>query len=136
MDKKWTLRELAAEAGVPERTIRFYISRGLVDPPLRAGRGAAYGARHLDRLREIRTLQARGMPLAEISRLETGRQRRRPAGASRPLGLVELFRKRRCHGLRPGRCGPLARQAHPGRPGRVRGPGRPAKKHIGKGGKS
>ncbi len=72
MDKKWTLRELAAEAGIPERTIRFYISRGLVAPPLKAGRGAAYDARHLDRVREIRTLQAKGMPLAEIARLGTG----------------------------------------------------------------
>jgi len=67
MNKEWTLRELAAETGVPERTIRFYISRGLVDPPLRGGRGAAYGAGHKARLEAIRELQAKGMMLAEIS---------------------------------------------------------------------
>ena len=69
MTKEWTLRELAAESGVPERTIRFYISKGILDPPLRGGRGAAYGPGHLTRLREIRGLQARGLMLAEIARL-------------------------------------------------------------------
>jgi DNA-binding transcriptional MerR regulator len=67
MKKEWTLRELAADTGVPERTIRFYISRGLVDPPLRGGRGAAYGAGHKARLEDIKKLQAKGMMLAEIS---------------------------------------------------------------------
>jgi len=69
MTKELTLRELAAESGLPERTIRFYISRGLLDPPLRGGRGAAYGPDHLARLQEIRTLQAKGLMLAEIARL-------------------------------------------------------------------
>jgi DNA-binding transcriptional MerR regulator len=69
MTKEWTLRELAEESGVPERTIRFYISKGILDPPLRGGRGAAYGPDHLARLREIRGLQAKGMMLAEIARL-------------------------------------------------------------------
>jgi len=66
-DRERTLRELAAETGVPERTIRFYISRGLMDPPLRGGRGAAYGASHKARLEEIRKLQAGGLMLAEIA---------------------------------------------------------------------
>ena len=69
MTKEWTLRELAAESGVAERTIRFYISKGILDPPLRGGRGAAYGRDHLARLREIRNLQARGLMLADIARL-------------------------------------------------------------------
>ena len=68
MTKEWTLRELAAESGVPERTIRFYISKGILGPPLRGGRGAAYGPGHLTRLREIRGLQARGLMLAELAK--------------------------------------------------------------------
>jgi DNA-binding transcriptional MerR regulator len=67
MKKEWTLRELAAGTGVPERTIRFYISRGLVDPPLKAGRGAAYGAGHKARLEGIKKLQAKGLMLGEIA---------------------------------------------------------------------
>ncbi len=70
-EKERTLRELAAETGVSERTIRFYISRGLVDPPLRGGRGAAYGAAHKARLEEIRKLQAKGLMLAEIAHVLT-----------------------------------------------------------------
>ena len=69
MIKEWTLRELAAESGIPERTIRFYISKGILDPPLRGGRGATYGPDHLTRLREIRGLQAKGLMLADIARL-------------------------------------------------------------------
>lgn len=69
MSKELTLRDLAAASGVPERTIRFYISRGILDPPLRGGRGAAYGPDHLTRLREIRYLQAKGLMLTEIARL-------------------------------------------------------------------
>jgi len=69
MTKEWTLRELAAESGIAERTIRFYISKGILDPPLRGGRGAAYGPDHLARLREIRDLQAKGLMLADIARL-------------------------------------------------------------------
>ena len=65
--KEWTLRELASKTGVPERTIRFYISRGLVAPPLRAGRDAAYGEQHRARIELIRAMQAKGMMLAEIS---------------------------------------------------------------------
>jgi DNA-binding transcriptional MerR regulator len=67
MEKEWTLRELAAEAGVPERTIRFYISRGLLDPPLRGGRGAAYGEKHKQGIEAIRRLQAQGLMLSEIA---------------------------------------------------------------------
>ncbi len=66
-DRKWTLLELAAEAGIPARTVRFYIARGLLPGPAGAGRGAAYGEAHLERLRQIRSLQERGMMLAEIS---------------------------------------------------------------------
>ncbi|MBP7705692.1 MAG: MerR family transcriptional regulator [Candidatus Aminicenantes bacterium] len=65
--KEWTLRELAAETGATERTIRFYISRGILPPPLRAGRGAAYGEEHRARIEDIRRLQAQGLTLAEVA---------------------------------------------------------------------
>jgi DNA-binding transcriptional MerR regulator len=63
-----SLSQLAAEAGIPARTVRFYIARGLLDGPEVAGRGAAYGPGHLERLRLIRELQSRGLTLAEIGR--------------------------------------------------------------------
>ena len=68
MEGERTLAELAEAAGIPARTIRFYIARGLLDGPLKAGRGAVYTAEHLARLEKIKTLQAEGRMLAEIGR--------------------------------------------------------------------
>jgi DNA-binding transcriptional MerR regulator len=62
-----TLRELAEEVGVPPRTIRFYISRGLLDGPLIAGRRARYGTDHVERLKKIRALQQDGLTLNAIA---------------------------------------------------------------------
>ena len=63
-----TLAELADASGIPARTVRFYIARGLLDGPEVAGRGAAYGPGHLERLNKIRELQQRGLTLAEVAR--------------------------------------------------------------------
>jgi len=63
------LIELAERSGVAPRTIRLYITRGLLPGPRRRGRAAAYGAEHLERLQEIRRLQQQGQTLHEISRL-------------------------------------------------------------------
>jgi DNA-binding transcriptional MerR regulator len=62
-----TLAELAEKCGLPGRTIRFYIARGLLPGPGKAGRGATYGEKHLERLREIERLQGQGMTLGEIA---------------------------------------------------------------------
>lgn len=67
-DRRLSLAELAEESGVPARTIRYYIARGLLEGPETAGRGASYGERHLERLRQIRELQGKGLTLAEIAR--------------------------------------------------------------------
>ncbi len=70
MDKRTAeemkLSELAERAGVPARTIRLYISRGLLPGPLRSGRKAAYGPHHLAILKRIKELQHKGLTLAEI----------------------------------------------------------------------
>ena len=85
MEESWTileLAELAAEAlaasepaqangrvrEVPnERLVRWYVTVGLVDPPLsRRGRIAQYGRRHLLQLVAVKRRQAEGRSLAEI----------------------------------------------------------------------
>jgi len=66
-NRTWTLAELAAKAGMTRRTVRYYIARGLLPGPAGAGRGARYGAGHLERLLEIRRLQDRGLTLDEIA---------------------------------------------------------------------
>jgi DNA-binding transcriptional MerR regulator len=65
--REWSLAELAREVGLPARTVRFYIGRGLVPGPEKAGRGATYGPEHLERLGEIQRLQGEGLTLAEIA---------------------------------------------------------------------
>ena len=66
MSKSKTLAELSEESKIPARTIRFYIARGLLDGPVKAGRGAVYTAEHLARLEKIKELQAEGRMLAQI----------------------------------------------------------------------
>jgi DNA-binding transcriptional MerR regulator len=61
------ITELEAHSGVPRRTIRLYISRGLLAGPLKSGRDAVYGKEHLNRLLEIRKLQSDGLTLREIA---------------------------------------------------------------------
>src|SRR5437879_13883356 len=71
-----TFAGLAAKAGLPGRTIRFYIAKGLLPGPVKAGRGATYGKEHLETLRSIKASQARGMTLSEISRMVAGESQR------------------------------------------------------------
>lgn len=61
------MAELAEKAGVPARTIRYYISLNLLDGPVQSGRGARYTAEHLKRIVEIGRLQREGLSLAEIA---------------------------------------------------------------------
>jgi len=72
MSNSKTLAELSEESGIPARTIRFYIARGLLDGPVKAGRGAVYTAEHLVRLEKIKQLQAEGRMLAEIAHYLNG----------------------------------------------------------------
>ncbi|MDQ6698850.1 MAG: helix-turn-helix domain-containing protein [Acidobacteriota bacterium] len=74
MSEAKTLAELAEASGIPARTIRFYIARGLLMGPVKAGRGAEYSAEHLARLEKIKKLQAEGRMLAEIAPLLDGRE--------------------------------------------------------------
>ena len=63
----FTLAELAEETQIPRRTIRYYIARGLLPGPEKAGRNSVYGPDHLERLRRIVELQSEGLTLAEIT---------------------------------------------------------------------
>jgi DNA-binding transcriptional MerR regulator len=62
----YSLHHLADLAEVTPRTVRYYISQGLLPSPSQVGPGARYGDRHLDRIRLIKLLQREHLPLAEI----------------------------------------------------------------------
>ena len=64
-----TIDDLAAAAGLPSRTIRFYQSQGLLPKPELRGRVAIYGSLHLERLRLVAELQDRGLQIKAIAAL-------------------------------------------------------------------
>lgn len=61
-----SIGELSERADVTRRTIRFYIQRGLLSPPLGGGRGSHYTQAHLERLLAVKRLQELGIPLEVI----------------------------------------------------------------------
>ena len=67
-----TLAEIAETSGLPARTVRFYITRGLLNGPAKGGRIADYTAEHVVRLQRIQRLQADGHTLLEIGRILSG----------------------------------------------------------------
>jgi DNA-binding transcriptional MerR regulator len=87
VDALWTLPELVAEvaariAALPapkngqvravpdERTVRYYVTLGLLDrPSAMRGRTALYGPRHVAQVVAIKRLQAMGRSLSEIQQL-------------------------------------------------------------------
>jgi len=72
------LAELARISGIPPRTIRLYITRGLLMGPRQRGRAAAYDQEHLQRLKEIRKRQQQGHTLHEIAQSLTQGDRTLP----------------------------------------------------------
>ncbi|HEY7916225.1 MAG TPA: MerR family transcriptional regulator [Acidimicrobiales bacterium] len=66
------VEQLSLSSGESVDTIRYYQSKGLLEPPRRQGRVAWYHDGHLERLTRIRSLQQRGFTLATIVRLVNG----------------------------------------------------------------
>ncbi len=62
----YKLNELAHEAGVSVRTVRYYVQRGLLQAPPFRGSDTVYTQAHLRRLKAIRLLQQRHFPLDAI----------------------------------------------------------------------
>lgn len=61
-----SIEELARQADVPVRTIRYYITEGLLPGPGSRGKNAVYSEEHLLRLLLIRRLTEQHVPLVEI----------------------------------------------------------------------
>lgn len=66
-EPRFTLHELEEASGMPRRTIRLYVSRGLVPPALGRGRSSYYTRRHLEALAQIGDYRSRGLSLDEIA---------------------------------------------------------------------
>ena len=66
--REYTISELAEEAGVSTRTIRYYVSEGLLPPPVGSGPTSRYTSDHREQLAIIDRLKAQYLPLREIRR--------------------------------------------------------------------
>ena len=67
-DADYSIADLARLTGLSVRTVRYYLSQGLIPASGESGPGAHYGQGHLDRLQLIKRLQAEYLPNAEILR--------------------------------------------------------------------
>ncbi|HEX2312439.1 MAG TPA: MerR family transcriptional regulator [Thermomonospora sp.] len=79
-DQQYRIEELAREAGIPVRTLRYYQERRLLPPPRREGRVALYSPAHLERLRLITALLERGYRLDGIEELLAAWEQGRDVG--------------------------------------------------------
>ena len=69
---RYRVEQLASACDVSVDTVRYYQSRGLLPPPEREGRVAWYGPDHVERIREVRSLQRKGLTLVAIDRALNG----------------------------------------------------------------
>jgi DNA-binding transcriptional MerR regulator len=85
--------QLAEAAGVTRRTIRYYVSLGLLPPGEEDGARRLYDERHLHRLAVIRRMKDAFLPLEEIRRrLEAGDEMDAPASPP-PPGITLCMRE-------------------------------------------
>jgi DNA-binding transcriptional MerR regulator len=69
---RYRVEQLSAACAVSVDTVRYYQTLGLLPAPVREGRVAWYGPEHVERIREVRTLQSKGLTLAAIKRVVRG----------------------------------------------------------------
>jgi len=84
MDERMlSIRELAREAGVSSKTLRYWETRGLLPPPRRTHTNyRLYGETDLERVLFIRKAQSLGFTLAEIRQVfDLARSRKAPCDA-------------------------------------------------------
>lgn len=96
----YTLEGLEGASMVSARTIRYYISQGLVPPPVTVGRNATYsGEKHLSALLRITELKSQGMSLEAIKQAMDPKNqgpalpRLQPWGVMQPTDDVAVFIK-------------------------------------------
>jgi len=71
IQEEYLIHELSEQAGVTVRTIRYYTDQGLLPQPIIRGKYAYYTSEYLDRLKLIRRLKEKYLPLREIYKTMT-----------------------------------------------------------------
>ena len=85
-----SLDQLSSLAGATPRTVRFYISQGLLDRPVGSKRGAHYTRRHLEQLLLVRRWTDAGLSLERVRELIAGAPEDPPPRAP-AAGSVEVW---------------------------------------------
>ena len=65
-ERRYTIDELSQLTGVPPRTVRLYVQRGLVPPAAGRGRGSHYGDEHLAGIQRVQDLKRAGKTLDDV----------------------------------------------------------------------
>jgi len=89
-DRRYSADELATLAGVPRRTLRYYIQLGLVDRPIGETRAAYYTWVHLHQLLEIRRLTEQGFSLERVQELLAQGDDPPPAAVAARAGSISV----------------------------------------------
>ena len=89
-DRRYSADELATLAGVPRRTLRYYIQLGLVDRPVGETRAAYYTWQHLRQLLEVRRLTEQGFSLERVQELLARGDEPPPAAAAPRAGSISV----------------------------------------------
>lgn len=87
---RFTLAELEDSSGVPERTIRFYISNGLVSQARGKGRSRYFTSEHLRELEYVAKQRAQHFSIDEIRAQMVRETEAEPAAAGEPWERVYL----------------------------------------------
>jgi len=88
--ERFSIDELSTLAGVTPRTVRYYITEGLVTRPQGEKRGAHYLRRHLEQLLLIRRWTNAGLSLERVRELIAGAPED-PAPRRAPPGSIEVW---------------------------------------------
>jgi DNA-binding transcriptional MerR regulator len=109
-DRRYSADELAALAGVPRRTLRYYIQLGLIDPPVGQTRAAYYTWQHLHQLLDVRRLTEQGFSLERVQELLARGDEPPPAATTPRAGSISVqSHVHLAHGVElvvdPGRAG-------------------------------
>ncbi|MFN8671582.1 MAG: MerR family transcriptional regulator [Candidatus Sericytochromatia bacterium] len=68
----YNIELLAKLSEISKRTIRYYIEKGLLEPPLGTCRASYYTEEHLHRLEDIKRWANQGVPLTQIKSILDG----------------------------------------------------------------
>ena len=86
----YSLNQLEALTGLAARTIRFYIQKGLVQPPFGARKTPRYTEQHVEQLLQVKAYKEAGLNLSRIADLlsNTGTAPVTPGIPAQPVSVI------------------------------------------------